>query len=288
VLIFHNQGVPGRFPESINSVAAYQYDYLTEGRYPACWVRTTDPIESFAPTCYGNLANEGGEGTVVLWGDSHAACLFPGVRTAWGQSWSIAQFTRDSCPPVLGFPLAENCESGNQFIASMLKKSPKATVILFAAWSAYSRDWTPDSPMGKALLTTIRDMHDAGLTRIIVMGPAPIWERDLPKLAVKVAAKGNPGWTVPSRMTTGLAPSTAPVDSQLQTLLAESPATYFSVLDSLCSEAEGCLVRTTSEPTSFTTWDYGHLTSDGAAAVAARLPLFPTPGGEYRHSSARP
>jgi peptidoglycan/LPS O-acetylase OafA/YrhL len=297
-LIFHVKGVPSRLPESgetlaaLEALATYRYDLYSETRVGDCWLSGTQAPDGFAQACYGNLCNKEGDRTVVLWGDSHAACLFPGVRAVCNDARSVAQFTRDTCPPMLGYAKGTiwgNCEDSNQFVASLLKKHPQATVILFAAWTLYNKDWTAGSPAGKALLATIRELHDAGVTRIIVMGPSPWWKKELPKLAIKLARSHfQEGFTVPSRMNFGLDPWPAIVDKQLRTLLAGSPATYFSVFDTLCDNVEGCLVRTTDKQTSFTAFDYGHLTTNGARLVAGQLPLPPPFGSEHRHFGANP
>ena len=192
----------------------------------------------------------------------------------------MAEFTRDACPPLVDSMVdpASNCEKGNQLVASMLSKHPSATVVLFAFWGRYSRDWTAESPYGKALLRTIDKLHDSGVSRIIVMGPAPQWKGSLPKLVlISLEAKGDAGgFKTPSRMRSGLRAEPAIIDRQLRVLLAKSPATYFSVLDTLCGD-KGCLVRTSQLSNSFTTWDYGHLTYGAALLVASRLPLgFPS------------
>ncbi len=279
------QGVPSRLPESVRAVATYKYDFDSDTRAGDCWLRDSQPHDGFAKACYGNLLNDDGNGTLALWGDSHAACLYPGLRAAYGDSWSVAQFTRDGCPPILGSNMARPayCENNNQFIASILKKHPRATVILFAAWTYYSRDWTVSDPGGKGLLETIRDLHDAGAARIIVMGPPPLWTGKLPKLTINAAGDSLQGYTVPSRMNFGLDPWSAIADKQFRTLLSGSPCEYFSVFETLCNNTEGCLVRTTNEQTSFTTWDYGHLTSSAARIVAGQLPIRRSPRSELSH-----
>ncbi len=294
LLIFISQGVPSRLPESLRAVATYRYDCVSDTQRGRCWLNNAQAYDGFAQACYGDLLNGDGDGTVVLWGDSHAACMFPGVRATLSDRWSVAQFTRDACPPMLGNEEARtsNCRQSNQFVVSMLKEHPQATVILFAAWEIYSKDWTAGSPAGKALLATVRDLHDAGVARLIVMGPSPKWKDNLPKLVLVRAKDDCRDLTVPLRMSSGLDPSSEIADKQLRMLLAASPARYFSVFDTLCNDLDGCLVRATDEQTSFTTWDYGHLTINGARIVAGRLPIGPlppvAPSGELRSSISRP
>ncbi len=274
LFVFQAQGVPSRLPNAIQALTTYKYDF-SEALVGECWLSGVQPPNGFAQACYGNLRNDCGNGTVVIWGDSHAACLTPGVRAAYGDSWSVAQFTRDGCPPILGYNRAQTtyCDDNNKFVTSLLHNYSRSTVILFASWTNYSKDWTASSQVGKALLNTVRNLHDAGVDRVIVMGPSPMWKGMLPKLAINAGKTYFQNYTVPLRMNFGLDPNSNAVDKQFRSLLAGSPCEYISVFDFLCNDLEGCLVRTTNEQTSFTTWDYGHLTSSAARLVAGQLPI---------------
>jgi len=39
--------------------------------------------------------------SVLIWGDSHAARLYPGIRAVLDSGIDVAQFARNSCAPVL-------------------------------------------------------------------------------------------------------------------------------------------------------------------------------------------
>ena len=273
LLIYQAQGVPSRLPKPLQEIASYRYDSKSTPRFRQCFLNDEKTHEDFPKTCWGGLADGNDDGTVVLWGDSHMAFLSPGVRAVWGDEASIAQFTMSACPPLLEKLEGgtAKCEKSNQFVASILMEHPRATVVLFAAWTIYSKNWTADSPAGKSLLHTVRYLHDAGVTKIIVMGPAPNWKQNLPKLLLlQMQDSGN--LTVPSRMNSGLSPFPEIADGEIRSLLYGSPAAYFSVTDTLCN-SDGCLVRTAEQQTSFTTFDYGHLTAEAARIVAGRLPL---------------
>ena len=52
-----------------------------------------------------------------------------------------------------------------------------------------------------------------------------------------------------------------------------------SAIDAFCDDG-GCLTRVNEDPASLTAWDYGHLTTPGAAYLAGHLglPGIPPPG----------
>lgn len=42
------------------------------------------------------------EKSFVVWGDSHAAHLMPGLKSVFGNSLNITQRTASLCPPIIG------------------------------------------------------------------------------------------------------------------------------------------------------------------------------------------
>ncbi len=83
-------------------------------------------------------------------------------------------------------------------------------------------------------------------------------------------AHGRPFHTVPERLATGLDPAAAIVDRKLRGDLEAHRVTYFSLIDFFC-DTDGCLTHTPEGPTHLVTFDYGHLTTDGATLVAQKL-----------------
>ncbi|TMJ19817.1 MAG: acyltransferase [Alphaproteobacteria bacterium] len=78
---------------------------------------------------------------ILLWGDSHAAQLMPGIRdlAARGAGIHIVQVSKTSCPPVLGFVFRFQpaCTQFNSEVASMLARERFDQVILAANWEEY-------------------------------------------------------------------------------------------------------------------------------------------------------
>lgn len=267
---FEHRGLALRFPAEIRAVASYDYDPKSDMPTQKCWLSKDDSPAAFSPECLGSLKAPGSSG-VLVWGDSHAARLYPGIQKHVGNRDRVALFTRDACAPVLGLGY-ENCIAGNRFVLSTIGKYLPQTVVLFAVWNSHAERWGKDTAGGVALLNTIRELKVLGVENVIVIGPAPRWSENLPKLALK-AWNESSRQRIPVRMSQGLEPSVSIADADLRQLFKqEHSARYFSVLDALCN-ADGCLVRTSESPTSFTTWDYGHFTTDGAVYVARQLPI---------------
>ena len=105
---------------------------------------------------------------------------------------------------------------------------------------------------------------------IVVVGQAPAWKGGLPAQMYDAWTHGHPFHTLPDRLATGLDPAAAAVDRTLRGDLDAGRVRYFSLIDFFCN-AEGCLTHAPEGPTRLVTFDYGHLTTDGATLVAREL-----------------
>ncbi|KNE28225.1 acyltransferase family protein [Achromobacter spanius] len=265
-----SQGVPSRLPEAMQAVATYNYQFKGDARGSICWLNAKASGSAFAPECFENLDRSGGK-SLIVWGDSFAARLYPGVLATLGDRYSIAQTTRNSCPPMLDSQY-DTCKAGNAFTLSLIKQHPNATVLMFAVWDQYTKDWEKQSDERDALILTIRSVKAAGVKNVILVGPAPRWPENLPSLVLKTWKSGAISQEAPTRLQTPLSPMIRSIDSTFRKIAKAERITYVSAFDSLCNN-DGCLVRTNDSPTSFTTWDDGHLTTDGAKVVAKSIPL---------------
>ncbi|WP_347311229.1 acyltransferase family protein [Defluviimonas sp. SAOS-178_SWC] len=106
-----------------------------ERRCRAAW---WDDIEAMCPIG----TDERGAPSVLLWGDSHAAALIPGVD-AWLRSQGLLGwvFVVDRCPPLPGLvnrhlSWAEDCITRNNAVLEVVRRTPSLkSVILAGRWS---------------------------------------------------------------------------------------------------------------------------------------------------------
>src|SRR5262249_2394231 len=87
---------PGGFP-SLRSQIDDKPDLDVEYRSNTCFLdRRQDPTE-FRAEC-----SDTKRPLVLLWGDSHAASIYPGLRNlSKSISFGLSQFTASGCPPLL-------------------------------------------------------------------------------------------------------------------------------------------------------------------------------------------
>ena len=264
-VVFAQHGVPTRFPPEVRALASFAYEYKTDARYPHCWLSNSQPPEQYAPYCIDTSA---GRERVLLWGDSHAARLYPGLKAVFGDTVALSQLTRDACAPLLNFGY-DLCVKSNAWILHEIERIRPSTVVLFARWSGYEDEWASEAARQK-LFATIDALERAGVSKIVFIGPAPNWKGGLPQQMYDSWAHGRPFHVVPERLATGLEPRAAIDDGKLRADLDTRGVTYVSVIDFFCDE-RGCLTHTPEGPTHLVTWDYGHLTTDGATLVAQKL-----------------
>lgn len=260
-------GIPSRFPAEIKEIADFKYEFLKDARNPECWISISAPYNGFAKKCL-DAGESSGSKRILIWGDSHAARLYPGLTSVVDRHASLLQATRSSCPPILDFggPI---CTDSNNYILSRLKESLPSTVILFGAWGRYGVDWATGSDAQKKLTHTIAAISEAGIKNIVVLGPSPEWTLPLPNLVFN-AWKKDFVHRIPQRMSVGLNPLTKTIDDQFREFIPKTVASLIPVYDALCN-SEGCRTYTGETPSNLTSWDYGHLTTEGAKVVAKKI-----------------
>ena len=261
-------GLPGRFSPELRSYLTFtkQYDFEKDARVGSCWLDRKDAADAFSPACVDPPA--AGQDLVLLWGDSHAARFYPGLRTVDSRD-RIAQFTRDACAPILGEGRFRWCDASNDFVAARIRALKPDIVILFSRWSKHLSE-DPQDVRFQELRATLAKLRDWGVPRVVVMGPAPNWQNELPlDLARKAIYRDSD--IIPARTTWMLVPEVRAIDRLLERQVRDLPGvTYFSTYDALCDDS-GCLTTVDGKADGLTTFDYGHLTTQGATYVAQRL-----------------
>ncbi|MEO7145407.1 MAG: SGNH hydrolase domain-containing protein [Bryobacteraceae bacterium] len=135
----------------------------------------------------------------------------------------------------------------------------------------HGADVSPGSSQAAALQTTMARIHATGVKNVVVVGPSPLWQAELPDLIAK-HLRAEPSAGIPAVMHDGLVTSIFTTDQQLRALVTTDGAVYVSLTDRLCSPA-GCRSLTPSNPPELMTADVGHLTKAGAQYVVPFLPL---------------
>jgi peptidoglycan/LPS O-acetylase OafA/YrhL len=257
-------GLPGRVPVELQQLSTVAFDYKRAYRESRCFLQPWQGARAFKPECIDD-----GEGKLLLlWGDSHAAHLYPGLAPAARErGFRIAQLTASACPPLLDYHSSERpkCHAINRAALAVARDLRPATVVLSAQWEEY--------PGLDGLRGTVAGLRRLGVREIVVVGPSPNWPHGLAQaLFREVKREGLDSF--PLRVKHELSDAPARADRRLRPLARELGVTYIAALDVLCN-GDGCLARLEDRADQLLVWDPSHFTAAGSAwfvdAVAADL-----------------
>ena len=203
----------------------------------------------------------GASETWLLWGDSYAQALSPGLRAIAPTGTAVAQVATSKCRPSLRDRDAEyaggRCLRANAFALESIAALRPAVVVMAQFGDHLDTDW---AAITERLLSL-------GVGRVILAGPVPQWDPSLPEV---VAANH---WDSPeSRVAHGLVPERARLDRELKARVAGIRGlTYVSVINGLC-DPSGCVgVLPGSADRDLLAFDSGHLTPKGSVYLAEQV-----------------
>ncbi|MGM4886330.1 acyltransferase family protein [Tardiphaga sp. 11_C7_N12_6] len=254
-----DNGMSWRFPIEVRDIASLR-PATNPGFRKACFLPPEEGPAAFGPSCI----EEGGKPLIMLWGDSTAAALYPGLQSIQqAGSFRIAQFTASSCPPILGLEVSErrSCPEINAHVLQLVAEAHPTTVLLHALWDT-------DQDL-KGLVDTLAALRALQVPRIVIVGPVPMWKRGLPETILSYYRVHH---IIPTRISKGV--SGIDRDEKMRSLAAKLGVTYISAWHTLCDH-HGCVASTDATPAGITTLDTAHLSAAGAEFLmrANRGPL---------------
>lgn len=264
LVTFQTNGFAFRFSPEIMRVLAMDYRSHAQKsyRYGTCFLGIAQ-----GPSEFGNCTDRSSSPhpeTILLWGDSFAAHLYPGLRARLTPTVQLTQFTASGCAPVNTTWGKDHphCSEVNRFVLDYIARTHPDRIILSSAWSEF--DW-------RLIGETIARLHSLGVKRIELIGPVPSWSSGLPVSLFKYE-KSRPagGSPLPRRMSFGLVSNTKEIDQEMARMANVWGVAYFSPYRVLCNN-EGCLTILGDSPDTLTAWDTGHLTEASSIYVVAQL-----------------
>jgi hypothetical protein len=230
-----------------HNTAAYRIDrcFLAQGRV------------DFLPECDAPGSRDAGRASIALWGDSHAAHLYPGLASVASDSGlTLAQYNMSDCAPLAAHTI-EACQGFAPVVLARLRASRPAIVVLAARWHPEHFDRLP---------ATIDTLRRLGVERVVVVGPVPRWNGILPRLLLRSRRSSGAGQGT-HRMRFGADSTPMGLEDGLRPVVARTSATYVSALELFC-QADGCLATLDGVPTA---WDAAHLTEPASRLLARRI-----------------
>ena len=195
---------------------------------------------------------------ILIWGDSTAGALLPGLRKAQeSRAFGIAQFTSSSCMPALNTDVAgvPNCRAINDKVLGIAREIRPEIVLLHSTWDRYL----------DGVAETVAALKKQSNARVVVLGSVPWWKRGLPNEVLRYFMLHQR--LIPERS------GRAEVDrsgSALREKLVPLGAEFISVWDTMCN-AEGCLTRIGDAAGDITASDQVHFTEKGSVFLVQSI-----------------
>ncbi|MDP9568879.1 UNVERIFIED_ORG: peptidoglycan/LPS O-acetylase OafA/YrhL [Kosakonia oryzae] len=246
VFVSFTNGMNFRFNGDMKDIASYRFNNKN-WRPDTCFLNPNQDYRQF-DKCPDKMTSN----SVVVWGDSHAAHLMPGLQKNY-EDINFTQRTASLCGPLPG---AENnqrpfCKNINTHVLNEIISIKPKLVVLSAFWSQY--------PFDKYLADTLKVLHEAGI-RTIVIGPFPFWREPLPKEIEKNGL--NTQRTLPVEFLESKK-HLFENEMKLKIISQRNNAHFISALSILCSHAT-CKATVGESPVRPMQWDNAHLTDSGS------------------------
>jgi peptidoglycan/LPS O-acetylase OafA/YrhL len=190
---------------------------------------------------------------VLVWGDSTAGALIPGLRKAQEtRNFGIAQFTSSSCIPALKADIADNpnCRAMNDKVLALARELQPDVVLLHGTWEKHLDN----------VAETVAALKQQTRARVVVLGPLPAWRRSVPNEVLRFYMMYHR--LVPPRVS-GVARSDGAYDNLMREKLLPLGAEFISAREEMCN-AEGCLIRVGDSAADIIISDQAHLTEKGS------------------------
>ena len=260
------------FPERAANLEVFRFHYDSVQGYRSgqCFLKAPGndfSAHDFSEICSGRVT-ESDQPLVLLWGDSFAASLYPGLKHQSALlGFALAQYTASGIPPIVGFDTDKRNGSLaiGAFVFDKVRVLKPHTVILAANWLLYDRknsNWA-QLDLGK-LQATIAGLKDLGIAHIVLVGQLPTYKIDQPMVGSRVFRADMVDRTLRSLNLRAFA-----MNETMHQFARENGVSFMSPMDALCNE-QGCLISASSHELIPTSFDYGHLTEAGSRILLER------------------
>ena len=244
--VFAGGGFEFRLPVEIRAMAAVP-EQAAKWRIHQCLLDLSHET-SFADDCVDRDRRP----LVMVWGDSTAGALMPGLREAQqSRDFGIAQFTSSSCLPALDadIPGLPNCRATNDNVLAMARRLQPDIVLLHGTFEKYLDH----------VAATVIALKQQTRARVVVLGPAPVWKRGLPSEVLRYFLLHHR--LIPERSDDAV--SSDAYDVLMRAALVPRGAEFISAWEVFCND-RGCLTRIGDAASDITVSDQVHLTEKGS------------------------
>ena len=267
-------GLPGR----ISPVVAQMVDravYSNDWREGSCFLRPEQSYVDFPSSCF-SAGKHAGKARLFIWGDSHAADLYPGIMASkWSDNFEVDQATLSACSPFGHAEVAArpHCAASRPLILKEILDNPPDVVLLSSAVVNYGTKGmdamlAEEKSVGAQMAELVTKLRSAGIA-VVVVGPVPQWKMPLPQAFFRyiVTHRG----VQPSRLVPLGVDRMLRYDSTLRNAVIASGGKYVSPYKALCGVSSCDYAIPTIHGRVLVDFDLAHFTEDGARWAAREL-----------------
>ena len=263
IQVIRTDGYESRFVDFSKLVKYLNYDFKEDFLSHKCFLHKEDMLldEPFSKCEYN--AESGNKPTLMLWGDSNAAHLVPGIRKVYQNEYDLLIRTSTGCGAFIGLEVRArpNCREITDDILKLAIKTKPQKLIIAGLWKI---EFPP------LLEKTLMALLDAGVSNIEIIGPAPRWKHSLPQALINYGKTKKQTRALPKYLTDPTHQKIFEIEAALKAMTKNLDVKYTSILDLVCKPKLGCLTHTDSD-NSLIQWDYGHLTSSGSIYIMQQI-----------------
>ena len=271
-MLIVEKGYPNRFVDFAKLIEYEHFDYEESFLSHKCFLHPEDLEQEIGfSKCpdYGlpdiGLTEELGKKarpTLLLWGDSNAAHLIPGIRREYADKYRIVIRTISGCGAFIGFevPKRYKCRELNNEILAMAAEIKPDKVIIAGLWKI---EFPP------LLAKTLNLLKTNAVQGVSIIGPVPRWQQSLPRTLIRYNQENQSKKKLPDYLPDVRHQEVFAVEAALKKMVSNYDVTYYSILDFVCQPIKGCLTHVGNNQ--LIQWDYGHLTTAGSEYVVREL-----------------
>jgi len=202
----------------------------------------------------GCLARSGKHPSIMFFGDSFAAQLWPGL-SRYRDRYDIMQLTATGCWGKAYAPAGRDActKFMNHAIDKLIPAHAPDLLILMSNWT----------DAGVYDLEKTLSLDTMKKANAVLVGPMPKYSTELPRLLIAAERWGNP--SLPQQ---ALLSSDFELDRKMRAMAEATGTRYISMMDLLCPDR---VCRTMATPVVPLQFDYAHLTAQGSQIVVDAL-----------------
>ena len=214
--------------------------------------------------------------SILLIGDSHAASLFPELRKSLNPRVKVDLMSYGRCIPLVETNLltslskkglspyvrrhiTSRCVSIKADFNRHLTQSNYDLIVVLVHYNNWLSGFQSNGFMQYEELLRSSLPNILGENNVVILGPLPIWQPDVPKIALSIAQFGS----VPEYVSNGLYSDTFRVNSLVKNIAHDNEYQFISLLDKGCFNKKCKLGSYINDEFYPFAYDYGHLTKYG-------------------------